>query len=168
MHVIHHSADRLFIRRRPWLLGGFLWVTGAMLFQAAVVDPALGGLDKRLLMLAGGAACLAVAWWVAPVVTLAFDRPEGTATLTHYRLFHRRRRVLSLSGLRRARLQSTLTEDGGRLTRLALDHGGEKIPVEIGYFSGDRTRIRATIIRWLEGEGPDDPLPPPSLSHGPI
>lgn len=157
MKITEASKDRLVVRHVPWFLGGFMALMGAAALYATIFAPeTFRDTAEAILVPTLGVAALAGAWWFAPVVTLVFDRNTVRVTFREGRLFRRSARFFDLDRVERVQLQSQYS-DGSELFRLALRTADGVTPLETGYTSADRERVRDAINDWLAGNAPKSP-----------
>ena len=143
------------LRHRPWFVSVVLWIAGFGAIVAALRAAAdMSHLPMpvgQIFVLAIGLVCIVAGWWLAPVLTLRFDRSAALVEFREQRLFRTRRRHFDLSEVRRVRRQ-TIWSGRVKLARLALETADGVTPLEIGYTGADRTVVEAAINAWLAGE----------------
>lgn len=152
MKIVEQSKQRMVVRHEPWWLVGAMILMGlapiyAALFKAETFD----SLAQQALVVCIGVATLIGAWWIAPVVTLDFDRRSGRVIFRETRLFLPKVRSFDLAGVARAMVEAHW-DDGNRLTRLVLRTADGVIAVENGYSSAERDEIAQQINDWLAGK----------------
>ena len=150
MKVAHKSDDHLTVESKPWFITGLVWLMGLGAILGGMVNPDMA-LAERILVVVLGVAFCAAAWWLMPFISLDFDRPKGTLTVTHARITGAHQNLYNLADIDRSLVQYDTT-DGADLERLALLTGKDVTPVEFGFSSASRRNVMAEINAWLEME----------------
>ena len=147
MRIVEQGPGRLHLRHFPWVAGGVAAGLGLLGLYDAVADDGLEWYE-RALTLAVSLGALWLAWWLAPVIDVVFDREAGEVRVSERRLTGRRARRLPLGGVSgvRARARRHTTP---RRTRLTLETADGPIPLEKGFGPIDRTPIAEAINAWL-------------------
>ena len=147
MRIASRTPEKLVVVSRPWVLFVLATILGISPVLGAIVDTG-ETIWLRLFLLALGGIMSWVIWRYLPMTTVAFDRPNGLVTVTHHRITGNTRTTHDLTGINGAMYQANWS-DGARLERLALRGHDGPIPVEFGYFSGQRSHIADQINDWF-------------------
>lgn len=153
MRVETDTPDRLIVVSRTWFLTIATAILGVAPVLGAIFDPDIGNIWVRIFLLTFGLTILWLALWKMPFLTLIFDRPSDTITVTQHRITGNTRRTIPLASVTGAMHQSDWS-DNARLERLALKTPDGPLPLEFGYFSTPRQPVADAINAWLESAAP--------------
>ena len=147
MKIVETSPDRLILEDRPRFLAGFVWVMSAACLLAVVT----GKTDwpaETLLVIGLGFGGGWIAHRFFPYQRLIFDRRAERFTRVVARITGRTVTTLPLPEIERAAVQAQWSE-GTRMERLALVAGGERLPLEFGFYGASRDGLAKDINAWL-------------------
>ena len=95
-----------------------------------------------------GAGAMWIAHHFFPYQRMTFDRTTGNFTRVVARLNGRKVTTHALSNIERVAIEAQWNEDT-RMERLALVIGGEKTPLEFGFYGASRDKLASEINAWL-------------------
>lgn len=147
MKIVSQTADALHLRHFPWLAGGLIAALGGAGLVDAVFDDGLAAWE-RLLTVTVSIGALVLAWWMAPVMDVVFDRRSGEARYSERRFTGTVRRHLPLGTVHRVELETDF-RDGARPNRLILVTADGRLPLEKGFGPIDRTAVAERLNGWL-------------------
>lgn len=121
---ITQTPDVLIIENRPWIIGTIFGLLMFATLAMAVFMAVDGNIWAALGCLAGAAFVLLFIWAFVRRNQLILDRPAGTVTHSRRTVFRYTRRTYNLSDLARASVQSSTTDKGNSVHRMALHFTG--------------------------------------------
>ena len=147
MKVVAKTDACLVLQDRPWFLAGIVWILGLAALYGGITGRGIDGWAERALVLALGVGVSAIAWWFFGFLTLTFDLRSGEIQQTFQRLGSTRQNRLALAATDRIATESD--SDTRATTRLILETGSARIPLELGYSGGDRRTLADEINAWI-------------------
>lgn len=154
MRIETNTQDRLVVISRPWIVTVTLMGLGALAVFESVLSRNLDSFALRSMIFALGLGILWLGWAKSPFLTLDFDRPSGTLTVTHHRITGKTSRILALTDIHGA-LHESEWSDGSRLNRLALRTRDGSLPVEFGFSNASRQNFADAIDAWIGHDSPN-------------
>jgi len=149
MRIIENTDHRLVIEHRPWLLAGVLWLMGLVALYSGITGADMDGWAERIVVLALGLGTCFAAWYWFAFLRITFDRDTGEVEHHAIRPFGSCRKYLKLDRVKAAQVEANWTDEGARLTRLALDTEDGRAQLEYGYGSADRRALGDAVNEWL-------------------
>jgi hypothetical protein len=149
MKIVENTDRRLVIEHRPWVLAAIVWLMGLAALYGAIAGTKMDSLAERLLVLGLGVGACALAWYCFAFLRITFDREKGEVERRSIRPFGSRSKFLRLDRVKGARIEWSRSDEGARLTRLALDTEDGRAQLEYGYGPGDRRALEVAVNEWL-------------------
>lgn len=147
MKIVEQRPEFLHLRHFPWVAGGLMSALGLFGLYDAVADEGLEPYE-RVLTFAVSTCAIWLAWWLAPVIDVVFDRRSGEVRYSERRLTGSRIRRLPWVEVSGVRIE-TRRHTSPRVNRLMLETVSGPIPLEKGFGPIDRVRIAEAVNTWF-------------------